>query len=70
MGLMEDLGEGPFAAFLRALTGNRTPDALQLAAAMSAGCRVLVTNDRRFRVPAGIKILQVDDYLEPQEAMR
>jgi predicted nucleic acid-binding protein len=35
------------AAFLRAETGVRTPDALQLAAALSAGCPVFLTNDRR-----------------------
>lgn len=35
-----------WAARLRASTGIRTPDALQLSAAHEAGCRAFVTNDR------------------------
>jgi len=35
------------AAQLRAVSGARTPDAIQLAAALAAGCRTFVTNDRR-----------------------
>lgn len=53
------------AALLRATIGNRTPDALQLASALSAGCPTFLTNDRRFRGPPGIKILQLEDYLPP-----
>ena len=53
------------AALLRATIGNRTPDALQLASALSAGCPTFLTNDRRFRGPQGIKILQLEDYLPP-----
>src|SRR5688572_31055761 len=35
------------AAQLRAVTGVKTPDALQLVAAISHGCTSFVTNDRR-----------------------
>ena len=35
------------AAQLRAATGVKTPDSLQLAAATSAGCTAFLTNDRR-----------------------
>src|SRR5207248_8407474 len=34
------------AAQLRAATGAKTPDALQLVAALGAGCGTLLTNDR------------------------
>ena len=50
------------AAQLRAATGAKTPDALQLAAAMSAGCTTFVTNDRRIPVIRGIRVLQLGDY--------
>lgn len=50
------------AAHLRALFSVRTPDALQLAAALSGGCRAYLTNDRSLpRIP-GLEILQVKDY--------
>ena len=50
------------AAQLRALFSIRTPDALQLAAALSGGCNVYLTNDRSLpRIP-GLAILQVSDY--------
>jgi len=50
------------AAHLRALFSVRTPDALQLAAALRGGCRVYLTNDRTLpRIP-GLEILQVSDY--------
>ncbi len=51
------------AGLLRATLGCRTPDALQLASALSAGCSSLLTNDHRFRGPSDIKIVQLDDYL-------
>jgi predicted nucleic acid-binding protein len=52
------------AAQLRALhPAVRTPDALQLAAGLSAGCRAFVTNDRNLPSVAGLKILQLRSYL-------
>ena len=50
------------AAQLRAVFSIRTPDALQLAATLSGGCRVYLTNDRSLpRIP-GLEILRVSDY--------
>ena len=50
------------AAQLRAVFSIRTPDALQLAAALSGGCNVYLTNDRSLpRIP-GLAILHVSDY--------
>jgi predicted nucleic acid-binding protein len=53
------------AAQLRASSGVKTPDALQLAVAIGAGCRVFITNDRRLGEIPGIRILQLSDYLSP-----
>jgi predicted nucleic acid-binding protein len=50
------------AAQLRAVAGVRTPDALQLAAALAEGCTAFVTNDRRLPSPSGLRILQVGNY--------
>ena len=47
------------AAQLRAATGVRMPDALQLAAAMGSGCTTLVTNDRRMPAIPGLRVLQL-----------
>lgn len=52
------------AAQLRALHPSvRTPDALQLAAALSAGCRGFVTNDRDLPTVTGLRVLQLRSYL-------
>jgi predicted nucleic acid-binding protein len=52
------------AAQLRALHPSlRTPDALQLAAALSAGCRSFVTNDRRLPPVPGLGVLLLRSYL-------
>ncbi len=50
------------AAQLRAATGVKTPDALQLAAALATGCTAFVTNDRRLpRIP-GLRVIQLASY--------
>lgn len=50
------------AAHLRAAVSLKTPDALQLAAALTARCTAYVTNDRALpRVP-GLRIFQLRDY--------
>ncbi len=50
------------AARLRAQHGAlRTPDALQLAAAISTGCESFVTNDRRMPAPDGVRVLQLSE---------
>jgi predicted nucleic acid-binding protein len=51
------------AAQLRAVTGARTLDAIQLAAALSSGCRTFVTNDRRLPAIPGLKLIQLSDYV-------
>ena len=50
------------AAALRAMRALKTPDALQVAAALSAGCRTFVTNDRRLPEVPGLRVLQLSDY--------
>lgn len=51
------------AARLRAQYGVlRTPDALQLAAAISTGCQSFVTNDRRMPGPDGLRVLQLSEF--------
>ena len=53
------------AAQLRALhAALRTPDALQLAAALSAGCSAFVTNDRDLPGVPGLRVLKLRDYLQ------
>jgi predicted nucleic acid-binding protein len=51
-----------FAARLRAATGVKTPDALQLAAAFGTGCSTFLTNDRRIPEQRGLRVLQLGDY--------
>lgn len=52
------------AAQLRAGTGIKTPDALQVAAALSARCTALVTNDDRWpEEVAGLRIVKLQSYL-------
>jgi predicted nucleic acid-binding protein len=50
------------AAHLRAATGMKTPDALQLAAALSARCTAFLTNDRRIPALREMRVLQLSEY--------
>ena len=50
------------AAQLRATTGASTPDALQLTAALGAGCKTFVTNDRRLPTIPGLRVIQLSSY--------
>lgn len=50
------------AAQLRAAYGVRTPDALQLAAALARRCSAFVTNDRRLPAIPGLRVVQLSDY--------
>lgn len=51
-------------ALVRAETGLRMPDAVQVAAARLSGADGIVTNDRRWRGKVvGITLLLLDDYL-------
>jgi predicted nucleic acid-binding protein len=50
------------AAQLRALHPNlRTPDAIQISAALSGCCSALLTNDRDLPAVPGLRILQLED---------
>ena len=51
------------AAALRAATSLKTPDALQVAAALSRRCSALVTNDRDLPGLPGMPILQLESYV-------
>ncbi len=51
------------AAQLRAVHAIKTPDALQLAAALLTKCPVFLTNDRELPALPGIRILTVQAYL-------
>jgi len=48
------------AANLRARFDIRTPDALQIAAALSVNCEAFITNDARLRRVTDLKILVLD----------
>ena len=60
-----DLGRDQLrsAAQLRAVTGVRTPDAIQLTSALRADCRVFLTNDRRLPAIPGLRVLQLSSYV-------
>jgi predicted nucleic acid-binding protein len=47
------------AAQPRAATGVRTPDALQLVAAIASGCSTFLTNGRRMPVIPGVRVIQL-----------
>ncbi len=51
------------AAEVRAVSSLQTPDALQVASALQAGCTAFVTNDRQIPPVAGLRVLQIRDYL-------
>ncbi len=51
------------AAQLRAVSGLRTPDALQLTAALSHACTAFLTNDRDFPGLGGLNVLLLEDYV-------
>lgn len=51
------------AAQLRAATGAKVPDALQLVSALGAGCRTFLTNDRRFPQMPELQVIQLSSYI-------
>ena len=50
------------AAQLRAKLSLKPPDAIQMAAALVAGCSAFLTNDRNIPSTQGLRILQLSDY--------
>lgn len=56
-------------ARIRAATGLRTPDAVQIATAQASGASVIVTNDKRWRKKTGgIECLILDDFIGSDSA--
>lgn len=49
------------AADLRSRYTMRTPDALQIAAALDVGCQAFLTNDKRLKSVSDLTILVLDD---------
>lgn len=43
--------------------GLRTPDAVQVAAALISGCKAFVTNDKRLRKLKEIKVVILEDFI-------
>ena len=41
-------------ARMQALLSLRLPDAIHVATALAAGCEVVISNDKRLKVPAGL----------------
>jgi predicted nucleic acid-binding protein len=60
-----DFGLLRAAAHVRAAVRLKTPDALQVASALSAECPVFLTNDGRIPSMPGLRVLQLEDYPEP-----
>jgi predicted nucleic acid-binding protein len=50
------------AAQLRAATGVKTPDSLQLVAALTTGCTAFLTNNRDLPPIPGLRVLQLSSY--------
>lgn len=50
------------AAQLRAVIGVKTPDALQLIAALGCGCATFVTSDGRLPPIPGLRVIQLSSY--------
>ena len=51
------------AAQLRAATRVKTPDALQLVAAIGAGCTTFLTNDRRLPPVPGLRVMELRSHV-------
>jgi len=62
VGISESVAEQ--AASLRAQHNIRTPDAIQLAAAIQEGASFFVTNDSRLPEVSSLKILILDDFIK------
>jgi len=51
------------AAEIRARSGLRTPDALQVATCLVEGASAFITNDERLRKVEGLQIIVMNDYI-------
>ena len=52
------------AAQLRAAIGVKTPDALQLVAAIGGGCATFLTNDRRLPPVPGLRVVELTSHVK------
>lgn len=66
--ITHDISE--LAAGLRARHGLRTPDAIQLASALTAKADYFLTNDAALKKVHGINVLLLDDFVPQQPARR
>lgn len=55
------------AAQIRARINLKTPDSIQIAAALSAGCSTFLTNDRKIPLVPGLKVFQLRKYLSVRQ---
>ena len=55
------------AAQLRAVTGVKSPDALQLVCAVGTGCKTFLTNDRELPSLPGLRVIQLSSYVDPDK---
>ena len=46
---------------MRTRFGGKLPDAIHLATATMSGCRVIVSSDKRLRLPGGLRRLAAED---------
>ncbi len=56
------------AGELRAKYSNKilkTPDAIQIATALLAGCNAMITNDLGWKAVTEIEVIVLEDYLDP-----
>jgi predicted nucleic acid-binding protein len=58
------------AAALRAATGMRTPDAIQVATALQHSCTAFVTNDRTLPAVPGLRVLCISSFVPRSKAVR
>jgi predicted nucleic acid-binding protein len=54
------------AAQLRAVANLSTPDAIQAAVSLAAGCTAFLTNDHRLPTVRGLNVVQLRDYASGQ----
>ena len=49
------------AAFVRAETGMKLPDAIHVATAVQSGCDIFLTNDKGIKTPKSLKLMSLDE---------
>ena len=49
------------AAFTRAETGMKLPDAIHVASAMEAECDIFLTNDKKIRTPKSLRLISLEE---------